>query len=79
MIVGSISDGLKIVPVFWTSPTSLPTRLPFPLGAQGIANGINNLGQIVGSINGAPVFWASPTSQPTALSLGGLGIEGTAI
>jgi hypothetical protein len=43
MIVGYISDGLKDVPVFWTSPTSLPTRLPVPLGAEGIANGINNL------------------------------------
>jgi hypothetical protein len=49
-------------------------------GGGGYAFGINNLGNIVGSIDEKPVYWANsnPTTLPQSLNLGGGGVFGYA-
>ncbi|MDR3667571.1 MAG: Ig-like domain-containing protein [Ignavibacteriaceae bacterium] len=60
-------------PVYWSSPTAVPTKLAVPVNLQfAIATSINNSGQIVGwgvtSTNSiAPLYWSSPTDIPQVL------------
>ena len=66
------SEGDFIIPIIWTSPNSKPTTLPLLDGYTfQFAKGINNLGQIVGSIYGKndvlPVIWATPNDKPIKL------------
>jgi hypothetical protein len=60
-------------PVYWSSPTAIPSKLAVPANIQyAIATSINNSGQIVGwafttSNSIAPLYWSSPTDIPQFL------------
>jgi hypothetical protein len=79
-IVGyTINSSGVSTPAYWEN--ALPTTLPTPLNvngqSSGVAAGINNLGQIVGSIINSnaqtPVYWEnkSQATVPTTLNLNG--------
>ena len=83
----------NVLPLFLSSTNATPTTLQLLNdNSVGVASGINNLGQIVGSsgngiifeFTGVPVIWTNANSTPTALQLpdsyiGGfaLGISGS--
>ena len=91
-IVGAITyDGLK-QPVYWASAFAAPIKLktvvpdfPDVVFQEGAAFGINNSGNIVGTLrfsrfNQAAVYWADYSAPPTLLksSDGTVGISGSA-
>jgi hypothetical protein len=68
------------IPVFWSSPTSLPNSLQISAGdSSDNVNGFNDNDQIVGNgyynyPNGEqaptnPVYWSSPTAKPSKLAM----------
>ena len=80
-IVGSIVNSSSLEkPAYWENYATLPIELNLNGASNGGANGINNLGQIVGYIGtrfnielSRPVFWknASPATRPIELNLNG--------
>ena len=77
----------SISPVYWADANALPSKLDLGGGVGTLgegggvyspANGINSLGQIVGTINYAsidtPVYWTNASASPIKLNFtGGLG------
>src|SRR5690242_2928583 len=59
-------------PVLWTpggGTIVLPDFIGSPAGT-GLAIGINDLGQVAGTVDGRAAFWTSPTGRATAAAAG---------